>query len=212
MAYTTLADVKAYLKMSTINVDDNLLSMFIPMAEEIINQETNRDFECATDTTRYFDAYNYRDYTSVYPFKTQKYFNYYDSRVLWFNNYDICQITTVVNGDGNVIPAQLFITQPINEKPYYAIRLKLNANQIFTWNDAPDAAIAVTGRWAYSITPPLDITYATIRLVQNMYRQKDTNVDNFHDRNIVTNTGTIMASKFPPDVASIISRYRRLVT
>lgn len=211
MAYTTLADVKAYLKMTDINVDDSLLSMFIPMAEDIINEETERVFECPTDTTRKFDVYNYRDYTSVYPYKTQMYFNYYDSRVLWFNSYDICQITTVTNGDGVVIPSNQYVTLPINATPYFAIRLKLDANQVFTWDNAPDAAIHITGRWAYSITPPPGIRYATLRLVQSMYRQKDTNVDSMNDRNIVTNAGTVMANSWPPDVTKILGNYRRQV-
>ena len=78
-----------------------------------------------------------------------------------------------------------------------------------TWDDSPDAAISVTGRWAYSITPPQDIVYATTVLAAEMYRKKDNSID--ANRTIVTRDGIISKVSFPEDVMAVIDQYRRLV-
>jgi len=206
--YITLQALKDTLKI-TSNDEDALLTKFILFAQDIIEKHTSRVFEVSSDSTYYFDAVSDYTYNNIlFPDMLSQY-NYYYDRVLYFNNYDICQITTVTNGDGVVIPASDYITLPINQKPYYGIRLKLSANTTFTWNTTPDAAISVTGRWGYSITPPISIQYATERLAYILYRQKDVSAD--LDRAIITNQGVIQPNQLPQDVIDILDSYRRLV-
>lgn len=208
MAYVTLQDVKDTLKI-TSNEDDALLTKFIGFAQDTIEMLTSRKFEALTNTTRYFDAISQRAYYDAMLTDTLYPYNYYDGRVLYFDNYDICEITEVVNGDGTVIASSNYVPLPINETPYYGIRLKLNANVIFTWNNTPDAAIAVTGKWAYSATPPNAIKYACERLAYMLYRQKDVSAD--LGGTIITNQGIIEPMQIPKDVMTIIMTYRRLV-
>jgi hypothetical protein len=214
MAYTTLAKVKRYLKIpSDVSTDDDLLTDFVTQAQSIIESITNRKFECPNDTTRKFDAVRYQDYADVTQIAYHRYYDYYDQRVLWFNKYDCCQITTIVNGNSEVVGSDKYVTLPINAtedgSPFFGLRLKLNASTVWTWNNSPDAAISVTGRWAYSITPNSDIVYAATVLAAEMYRKKDNSID--ANRTIVTRDGIISKVSFPEDVMAIINNYRRLV-
>lgn len=214
MAYTTLAKVKAYLKIPSGEItDDALITDFADQAQSIIDSMTNRKFEAATDTIRKFDAVRYQDYADLTQISYHRNYNYYDSRVLWFNKYDCCQITTVLNGDGTTVDSSKYVTLPINAtangEPFFAIRLKMDASVVWTWNDSPDASISITGRWAYSITPTKDIVYATTVLAAEMYRKKDNSID--ANRTIVTRDGIISKVSFPEDVMTIINNYRRLI-
>jgi hypothetical protein len=214
MAYTTLAKVKGYLKIPSGEVsDDALLTDFATQAQSVIESMTERKFEASSDTTRKFDAVRYQDYVDITQVAYNRYYDYYDQRVLWFNRYDCCQITTVTNGDNTVVDSSKYVTLPINAvangNPFFAIRLKMNSSVVWTWDDSPDAAISVTGRWAYSITAPTDIAYATMVLAAEMYRKKDNSID--ANRTIVTRDGIISKVSFPEDVMAIIDQYRRLV-
>jgi hypothetical protein len=214
MAYTTLAKVKGYLKIpSGETSDDALLTDFVAQAQSVIESMTERKFEASSDTTRKFDAVRYQDYVDITQVAYNRYYDYYDQRVLWFNRYDCCQITTVTNGDNTVVDSSKYVTLPINAvangNPFFAIRLKMNSSVVWTWDDSPDAAISVTGRWAYSITAPTDIAYATMVLAAEMYRKKDNSID--ANRTIVTRDGIISKVSFPEDVMAIIDQYRRLV-
>lgn len=214
MAYTTLAKVKRYLKIPSAETsDDDLLTDFVTQAQSVIESMTERKFEAPSDTTRKFDAVRYQDYVDITQVAYNRYYDYYDQRVLWFNRYDCCQITTVTNGDGTVVDSSKYVTLPINAvangDPFFAIRLKMSSDIVWTWNNSPDAAILITGRWAYSITPSQDIVYATTVLAAEMYRKKDNSID--ANRTIVTRDGIISKVSFPEDVMAIVDQYRRLV-
>jgi hypothetical protein len=196
--YITLQSLKDTLKITT-NDEDALLTKFILYAQDIVERYTSRVFEVSSDSTYRFDAVTDYTYNNIL----------FPDMLSQYNYYDICQITTVTNGDGVVIPSTDYITLPINQKPYYGIRLKLSSNVTFTWNNSPDAAIQVTGRWGYSITPPISIQYATERLAYILYRQKDVSAD--LDRAIITNQGVVQPNQLPKDVIEILDMYQRLV-
>lgn len=216
MAYTTLAKVKRYLKIPNGETsDDDLLQDFVTQSQSIIEGISERRFESISDSVRKFDAVGYKDYQDVtgMVYNSGNSIYNYDRRVLWFNNYDCCQITQVINGDNTVIANNQYVTLPINAiangDPFFAIRLKMNSSIVWTWNDFPDAAISVTGRWAYSINPNADIVYATTVLAAHMYRKKDNSSD--VDRSFVTETGLVTQVRLPQDVMTIVNQYRRLV-
>lgn len=195
MAYCTTADVKAYTGI-TATADDTLIGLLIARAQSMIDNETQRTFEAASDTTRHFDA----------DLDTTDY-------LLDWTHYglDLCQITSVTNGDGTVITSNQYVTEPRHATPWYGITLKASTG--LWW--MPDAnadsqnAIAIVGRWAYSITPPDDIKHACIRLATFLYRQKDSGV---FDVVMVPGSGEMIVPQgMPKDVAVVLQRYRRLV-
>ena len=191
--YCTLEELKQYLAIGAeLEEDDELLTSFILTATKMIETRTTRKFESSAVSTRYFDANEY----------------VINERVIIFDE-DICSITGIVNGDSTTVLPASYTTQPRHEAPYYSIRLKDAANLDWTYNDTPEDAIAITGHWAYSLTPPTDISHACLRLASFLYRQKDNATD--VDRPMLGDGVMIMPVKLPADVETILKPYARLV-
>jgi hypothetical protein len=193
MAYATLAQLRAYLKLgATETADDALLTDLLARAQQAIDTFCARTFEASADTTRYCDADRDVDgYRLVL-------------------DADLCAITSVVNGNGETIAATDYVTEPRNRTPYYAITLKASKGNVWEYDSDPENAIAITGKWAYATTAPADITHACIRLAAFIYRQKDSQND--VDRPLITGDGvTILPSALPRDVQQLLSPYRRVV-
>ena len=185
MAYTTLADVKAYLGITPVG-DDTLLAALIVRAQSIIEMITGRSFEAVT-ATKYFHAEDV------------------DGQTLWMLGDDLLTVTTLTNGDGVVIAAANFRLEPRNSTPKFSIRL--NESLVWDFTDG-DSEITVAGTWGYAATAPAGIVQACIRLTSFLYRQKDTNAD--IDRPLVTGDGvTIMPSALPVDVMTLLKPYMR---
>lgn len=186
--YVDLANFKTYLGVDNSS-DDWLLVSCLKNAQAIIEARTERVFESEADSERKFDAVSDVSERSL------------------MLGADLCQITEVVNGDGVVVAATDYLTDPPRGTPFWAIRLKRSAAG-WAYDGDPEEAISVTGRWAYSVTPPNDIVQATLRLAAFLYRQKDTAVDG--DRPILTGDGNVlMPSRLPNDVAEVLRRYMR---
>lgn len=195
MSYCTLADVKAYEGIDSGNTSqDSTLTSLMVSAQALIDSSCNRTFEAAADTTRRLDC----------PLPDSD-----DVRCLPLDG-DLCQITTVTNGDGATVGASNYVTQPRNLTPWYAIELKRTSDTAWTYgDDGPEQAIAITGRWAYSITAPAAIKHACIRLTSWLFRQKDNQAE--LDRLVVSPDGMVlMPGTLPKDVRDILDRYRRL--
>ena len=184
MSYTTLADVKAYLAIPVATTsDDAMLAAYVSSAQMLIDTFCGRTFEAAEDTAKVFASPG--------------------TRRLVFGGLDLCQITSVVNGDGTTITA--YVTEPRNGTPWYGLTLKHESG--ITWTDTPDD-ITITGRWAYSLTADAMIAHAARRLTAWLYRQKDSTAD--MDRHIVSSDGIPLApSRLPNDVTAMLIPYRR---
>lgn len=186
--YVDLATFKAYLGITT-TTDDALLVGFLNRAQGVIEARTGRVFECANDSILTFDAV--RDVSD---------------RTLLLGT-DLCQITEIVNGDGAVVSASAYLTDPPRGTPFWGIRLKRSSDP-WAYQGDPEGAISVEGRWAYSVLPPEDIVQATLRLAAFLYRQKDNAVDG--DRPIMTGDGNVLLpSRLPNDVAEMLRPYMR---
>lgn len=186
MAYISTIELKRYLGIESSNTaDDTLLGEICTRAQTTIERLTGRKFECAADTTHYLDR------------------RYIDQRVLYFDD-DICQITSIVSNGATMDPAYWF-AMPRNTTPYHAVQLRPQSLAIWV---AITTDIQVTGRWAYSITPPDDIKHAAIRLAAWLYRQKDNTAD--LDRALVIGNSTILPAKMPSDIAELLYPYRRI--
>ena len=197
MAYLQVYEIKQYIDI-TSGDDDSLLIALISQAQSMIETLCKRRFEAASDTTRYFDA-EADVVCSLSPFGGR--------RVLTLDE-DLYSVTSVVNGDGTTVSSTQYVLNPRNEPPYYEIELKANSSIAWTYSDTPENAIAVTGRWAYSLTPPNDVKWAAGRLTAWLYRQRDTSMD--LDRPMLSNSGIVlMPSSIPNDVTKVLERYYR---
>lgn len=190
MAYTTAAEVKAMLGISGTG-DDAILAGFVAAAQKILETYCNRVFEAAADTTRYRDADAH-----------------VEGRLLWLD-YDLCQITTVTNGDGTVLTTDDYTVRPRNTTPWYALELKQSSASSWTYDTTPENAIAILGRHAYSVTAPADMVHATKRLAAFLYRQKDAQT---FDTTALEQMGAIeVAQSIPKDVRALAWPYRRRI-
>ena len=192
MAYTDKATVKTYCDISSTD-DDDLIDDLIDYAQKAIETYCSRVFEASSDTTRKFDAV--RDVDGV---------------TLWLDE-DLAAITTVTNGDSVVVSSSEYTTEPRNTTPYYALRLLASSNKYWTYDDDPENAISILGKWAYSTSAPNDIVHATIRFTAWLYNQKDTGGDST-DQPLISPDGTlVMPAAFPRDVLRLITPYKKVI-
>jgi hypothetical protein len=199
-AYPELQDVRDYLRANTAQAlptgDDSLIGNLLAGARAFVESPAGagRRFQVTADTTRRFDALADVDQ---------------GGRRLWLDE-DLCQITSVTNGDGVAVPGSAYVTEPRNETPYHAITIKLNSSQIWTYDDSPEGAIVIVGRWGYSTQAPPEIAHATLRLAVWLYRQRASSSGDV-DRPVVTGDGvTILPSAVPADVMAVLRAHRRL--
>lgn len=186
MAYAAPAQLQDYLGIDTAE-DDALLVAMLTRAQAAVDGMTQRTFEATADTVRYFD------------------WRAIGARMLYLDA-DLCAITSVVNGDGITVAPTSYTTEPRNLTPFHALRLRSVVG--LAW-DGISADIAVTGKWAYSLTAPAGVVHATVRLAAWMYRQKD-NTGN--DAPVIAGDITILPSRIPTDIESMLAPYaRRLV-
>lgn len=132
MSYCLLADLKQYLNIDASNTsDDTLLQRILDAATSRIDSRTQRTFQAASDTTRYFDPT--RD----------------TLRGLLWLDADLSNVTSIINGDGVTLTASDWYHDPRNETPWFAIGLTYSSVAYWTYTTNPQNAISITGRWAY---------------------------------------------------------------
>jgi len=190
MAYTTAANVRAYMS-SSVNADDTLLTSLIARATAWIEQYVGFSFEVSADTDRALDAS-----ADV------------DGMTLYFGTW-CASITTVTNGDTTVIASTKYVTEPRNDGPFYAITLKSSSGYVWENDSAGDSedAITVEGRWGWSTAVPSDIEHATIRMVAWMYHQRNNQTEQ-PDRTVIMEGAIISPATMPKDILSIFDMYR----
>jgi len=225
VAYLTREELKVYLSI-TKSQDDTLLDLLITQAQTFIENNTNRTFECAADSTRAFDMW--QDTGSVRytghkePWYQDSTLNYGLGRVLqervggygWqrtlYLDEDLCQITQVVNGDGTVVPPSAYVTEPRNAKPWYALTLKESSGLVWTYQTDVENAIQVTGRWAYSVTPPEDIRMATLQLATYFYRRRGAENAGADQPQVSPSGVVLFPAGMPAIVTQVLGQYQKL--
>jgi hypothetical protein len=189
MAYTDATAVKTYLGVSGSG-DDTLIGTLITAAQAAIDQYYLRTFEASTNTTRYFDAV--RDVSG---------------RRLTLDR-DLCSINSITNGDGTTVTSAQYVTYPRNDTPYYAIQILASSGVNWQWEDDPEGAIAISGKWAYSTTAPDAVVYLCKWLAAFMYRAKD-NVPQTGGGVAVASALDILAGDVPADIRIVMSTIPR---
>ncbi len=194
MSYCTLDDLKTYRKIED-STQDVLLGSSIERAQAAIDIYCRRTFESYTDETRYLDSVEDVDGATLYVTVAG----------------ELAAITTVTNGDASVLALTDFVTEPRTGTPSYALRLLASSGVTWVRKDNGDHenAIAILGRWAYSVQAPDDITQACIRWAAWLFDQKDNAAD--LDRPVIAGNATILPAQIPSDVFGYLKPYRRLV-
>jgi hypothetical protein len=190
MSYATVAQVKTYLGISAAT-DDALIADLLASASQAIDTLTHTTFAAQVNATRYFDSCD--DVEGL---------------TLMLDN-DLCAIASITNGDGSTVISGRYVTNPRNTVPYYSISLKVSYGLMWTADNNGDSenAIAISGKWGYSQTPPPDIEQACLRLASYYYRQKDSQV---FDVTATPELGQITIPQgVPPDVTRLIKPYIR---
>lgn len=183
--YATLSELKLYMNIDD-NDDDALLSSLIARATSLIDTITHRRFIPVT-ATRYYTL----DYVA-------------DLRTLFLDS-DLYSLTSLVNGNEEVISNSDVDLMPRNNPPYQ--RISAHTNTI--WQCINDQEIAVTGQWGYSATPPIVITHACIRLTSWFYRMRS-NQNTDMDRPLVSQEGVmLMPAVIPADIKMMLNKYTR---
>ena len=199
MAYTTLANVRAYLKFNASETgDDTLITGLIPYAQMLIDNYVGYSFEASSDTTRYFDAEE-----DVKVLRQNTVFKGLRD-TLFFDTY-LAQLTSVVF-TGVTLQQSDYVLQPPNSAPYYALTILASSPRFWDYDDDPENAIAVTGRWAYSITAPVAISQLCIELTAYLYNQRFT----VAGEGGVSPDGAVM--RIPQHIAMFLDTYKKAVS
>lgn len=169
---------------------DVYLQACLDAAQAYVDRETGRTFEAATATARSFDAE--RDV---------------EGRMLWLGA-ELCSTAACTNGDGTAIDASDFVYEPRNGTPRYAITLKASSGVQWTYEDDPENAITVVGKWAYSESAPADIVQACLLIAAQQYKLQDNPGD--ADRVISVDGVVIVPSSVPRFAQGVIARYRKV--
>lgn len=174
MAYATLDDLKTELRISGTG-EDALLTSKLDEAQRIIEQVYHRRFEASTEETRFVDysAQTVQGRSLLLP-------------------WDVCRVSEIRNGDGEVVPVAAYVTTPRLRSvsdgasimvdvpewwPWYAITLKQSSRISWTYDSDPEEAIAITGKFAFSEAAPANVKSATVRLAYWLYQQRDVATD-----------------------------------
>jgi len=195
MAYTTTADLKAYMNI-TSSADDTQLGNAVTRAQALVDSFTHRTFEAAADTTRTYTPLLFNDGGDLMDYDTL------------YLSADLFSLTSITNGDGNSVTLSNVVLLPSNVKPAYGIKIKRGINLEWNYLVSPENAISVVGRFAYTTTAPADIVAATLRIAAYLYRQREGTPDS--DRAILSADGMVLASpQIPKDIITLLRPYVR---
>ena len=189
--YTTRAAVLDMLRaQSTDAVDDTVIDSMITKASRYIDLETTRTFYARTET-HYFDVP--RPY----------------NRELLMDD-DLLTVTTLTNGNAEVLTTSDYVLLPYNDSPKYAIKLLDVSDKIWEVNsttNSAERAISLIGAWGWSATSPDDIKDACEMICESKYRNRFG--ENLGGTATITAAGVVITPQDVPALAArIINRYK----
>lgn len=203
MAYITTAELKDFLDITDAD-DDTVLAQIIASAEDAIDNYTLRTFEPKGPQA----GHHAHKFTPLVRSRGGD-LDDDEPRILWIGDMDLCEIQSVVNGNGVTIPSSEYVTNPINHTPWYAIALKRGSAYTWTYTgNSPEGAVVVTGKYCYSLEAPEAVRMAMFKLCKAFYNGR---ADSTGDRDILTTDGVVLAqNRIPADVTTLLRPYRRL--
>lgn len=187
--YCTLADVKAYLGTDQ-TTDDAVITPLIGRATTAIETYCGRSFTARAET-RHYDAIQDVNGQTLYV------------------DDDLLTVTSITNGDSEVLDAADYVLLPSNVSPKYAIRLKSGSSKSWTYVTDPEEAITIVGSWGYKNDnePPADVHQAAVQLAAWYYhhRKAPFETTGFPDLGQATTPSSI-----PVDVRALLAPYLRV--
>jgi len=218
VAYTTLAELKIYLDISTGTTgDDDLLERFLTVAQQEIEDITGTVFESSA-ATRVYKSDALRDipvgsqvtnpslpgggvggFSWDWPGSGVRGY-----RVLKLDR-DLLSITTLTNGDTNTISSTGYWLEPRNDPPYRYIRLRTSEQ----WAFETDGEISILGVWGKSTAPSASIVQANLELAAYLYKAKDSQI---FDVTATPELGIITVPKGFPQHVRVILEQRGIIT
>lgn len=194
MAYCTIADLKAYLRISS-DAEDALLTTVVSAAESTVSDYTNRTFGVDTETTTYLPVSmdNVSD----------------NGRVLYLDHHyiELVEIPTSVFVSGTDVTSAVKV---YGDAPITQLILSKASGYRFDGrydrDTEPEEQVAITGLFGYSAEVPDEIKQATLMIAAHLYQAKDREMDG--KVNVLDREGK--ASPPLPDVAlAILEPYRK---
>jgi hypothetical protein len=197
MGYVSLDEAKDFLGIGT-DEDDALVTSLIEVAGALVEGYCGRVFAASTPTVRRFDC--------MYPTVSDR------GRVLHLDG-DLAHVTEVVNGDGEVIASDAYVTVP-EEGPFFALVLRPSSGKVWTFVDDREQALQVTGYWAYGrwdegggvVVPPEPVMHATREAIGWLYRSYDRSLNEAHRLQHAARGEVVL----PPVVVALLEPFRRV--
>jgi Phage gp6-like head-tail connector protein len=202
MAYVTLQDVKTSLRI-TVADDDAIIADIISDVTAAIDSYCHRHFEPESDHgpaashTHYFTPLLEVDGGDLLDWRTLNL------------RHDLAELTSITNGDGTSIAAGDVVLLPLNVKPTSFIRIKSAVNKTWTYSGSPEGAVAIAGKWSYSLNVPDDIHRAALAWSEHMYRLRTGSAPTSVDVTISADGSAFVSSGMPRGVAQLLRPYIR---
>lgn len=189
--YATLQEAKDYASItSTDATDDGVLEDLIEMASRFIDTQTLRTFYARTETRS---------------------FNVPNGRKLTLDD-DLISITTLTNGDDEVLTTSDYILLPNNATPKFAIQLKQSSTKKWELDSDSNSeqVITVAGSWGWAASVPDQIKTAALEIFKSANgRRKGKNVGGIAR---VTAAGIVITPQDITGVAKgIINSFRKRI-
>jgi len=195
--YTTTAAVKRQLNIGqngTLNtIDDDLISVYVTQASQLIDTECSRVF-APTVGTLFYDA--------IYPVIC--------GNTLYFDQ-DYIGINAISNGSNGTLDPSNYRLLPLAYSPKYGVQLLAKSSE--TWLVGNDGfaqnAICVIGTTGFCLDAdrPADITLAATKLAAWLYQNRDNDGSSVQ----VADGSMVIPADAPTFVLRTINKYIRRV-
>lgn len=190
MTYCTLAQVREYGKFRTSETDSNtLITNLIGRVQASFESQTGRIFASGADSTVVVpEALLDRDGRDLLIYA------------------DLCQLTSVAIG-GDVLSGSAYHLLTWGGARLWSAGNRVDVIRLKELDWSGD--VTIVGRWAYSITPPLDVVQACIEWTFHEYKRATSLTTNGAPTTTLDGK-LVMPNAMPASVRDVIERYQRV--
>lgn len=127
-------------------------------------------------------------------------------RLLFFR--ELSTIVTVTNGDGVVVAATDYRTNPVNDTPFYGLDL-YSTSGVFWRSDGSGGMIVVNGKWGMGAAVPDDLFLAMLQLGKRKYLGHATGAPGAVTQAPGGKGVIVNAADVPPELMQIFEGHRK---
>src|SRR5258708_3592676 len=93
----------------------------------------------------------------LYPWSGTRFFDFPDRQTsesfrIWFDQFDLTSLTSILNGDGTAVPIGSVFLDPQDGPPYTSAQLSVGSSAAFTSGVTWQRTISFTGLWGWANT------------------------------------------------------------